>query len=376
MKTALVFSEELSRFEYGKDHPFKPIRAKKTMELCERYDVLERPWISVVRPRAARREELCMFHTEAYISALEAVERGRFDETMLSYGLGTQECPLLEGLYGWCTGVSGATLTGVELLEGGYDRVFNLLGGFHHAGPETAEGFCYVNDICIAIHALLGRGTLRIAYIDIDAHHGNGVQAAFYEDDRVLCISIHESGETLYPWSGFETEIGEGRGRGFTVNVPLGKGTDDEVYRFVIEEVLPPLLAAYRPELVIAQIGADTLISDPLTHLRLTNNGYRFAVKTILELSPTLLALGGGGYDIYRTSRCWTLAWAEMNAIEPQDNYAGIVGGMMFGPEMEMGSLYDRPLSSTGEVKEAAWERAKTAVRFVKEQVFPLHGIR
>lgn len=376
MKTALVFSEELSRFEYGKDHPFKPIRAKKAMELCERYDVLERPWISVVKPRHASREELCLFHTDAYVSALEAVERGRFDAAMLAYGLGTEDCPLLEGLYGWCAGVSGATLTGVELLEGGHDRVFNMLGGFHHAGPETAEGFCYVNDICIAIHALLARGRNRIAYIDIDAHHGNGVQAAFYEDDRVLVISIHESGETLYPWGGFETEIGEGRGRGYTVNVPLAKGTDDEVYRFAVEKTLPPLLAAYRPEIVVAQIGADTLISDPLTHLRLTNNGYRFAVKTILELSPRLLALGGGGYDIYRTSRCWTLAWAEMNGIKPQDSYAGIVGGMMFGPEMEMGSLYDRPLLSTGQVKEAAWERAKTAVQFLEANVFPLHGIR
>ncbi len=372
MKTALVFSEELARFEYGKDHPFKPLRAKKTIELCERYDLLEQPWMSVVRPRRARREELLLFHTEAYVSALEAIERGHFDPSMLSFGLGSEDCPLLEGLYGWCEGVTGATITALELLSEDFCRVFNLLGGFHHAGPETAEGFCYVNDICVAIHAALEQGLRRVAYVDIDAHHGNGVQAAFYRDNRVLTISIHESGETLYPWSGFETEIGEGRGLGYTVNIPLASGTDDEIYTEVISEVVVPILHAYDPELLIAQIGADTLISDPLTHLRLTNNGYRFAVNKLLHVSPKFLALGGGGYDIYRTARCWTLAWADMNGIEPKDSYAGIVGGMMFGPEMEMGSLYDRPFVTTGDVKEAAWRRARASCDYVKRHVFPL----
>ena len=376
MNTALIFSEELSRFNYGKDHPFKPIRAHNTVEICERYNLLARPWISVIRPRMATRDELCLFHEDAYISALEEVEKGNFDISMLAYGLGTDDNPLLDGLYKWCLSTTGGTLTGIELLNQGYDRVFNLIGGFHHAGPASAEGFCYVNDVCVAIHELLREGRIRIAYVDIDAHHGNGVQDAFYEDDRVLVISIHESGKTLYPWGGFENEIGQGNGLGYNVNIPLAKGTDDEIYREVIEEIVRPLLKAFSPELIIAQIGADTLISDPLTHLRLTNNAYRFAVHALLDASPKLLALGGGGYDIYRTSRCWTLAWCEMNGIEPEDTYAGIVGGMMFGPEMEMGSLHDRPFFTTGEVKEIAWEEARTACQYIKNTVFPIVGVR
>jgi acetoin utilization protein AcuC len=376
LKTSLIFSEELSRFNYGKDHPFKPIRAQKTMELCERYNLLDRPWISLRRPRMALREELCLFHADEYISALERVEKGEFEPGMLAYGLGTEDNPLLRGIYTWCLGTTGGTLAGIELLEQGYERVFNLLGGFHHAGAAMAEGFCYVNDICVAIRKLLREGKTRVAYVDIDAHHGNGVQDAFYSDDRVLVVSIHESGKTLYPWSGFETEIGEGKGRGYTVNIPLAKGTDDEIYREVIDEILRPVLDAFSPELVIAQIGADTLISDPLTHLRLTNNAYRTAVHALHQLSPRLLALGGGGYDIYRTSRCWTLAWCEMNEIDPEDTYAGIVGGMMFGPEMEMGSLYDRPVLTTGEMKDAAWGEVRAVCQYIRKTVFPILGIR
>jgi acetoin utilization protein AcuC len=346
------------------------------MELCERYNLLARPWISLTMPRVALREELCLFHDEEYISALERVEKGEFDLALFEYGLGTEDNPLLPGIYTWCLGTTGGTLLGIELLEQGYTRVFNLLGGFHHAGSARAEGFCYVNDICIAIHKALREGKRRIAYVDLDAHHGNGVQDAFYQDGRVLVISIHESGKTLYPWNGFETEIGEGKGRGYTVNIPLEKMTDDEIYQEVIEEIVRPLLKAFSPELVIAQIGADTLISDPLTHLRLTNNAYRFAVHALVEASPKLLALGGGGYDIYRTSRCWTLAWCEMNGIEPEDAYAGIVGGMMFGPEMEMGSLYDRPFFTTGEAKDIAWSEARRVCQYIKKTVFPILGVR
>ena len=136
-----------------------------------------------------------------------------------------------------------------------------------------------------------------------------------------------------------------------------------------------PLLDAFSPDFIVGELGADTLISDPLTHLKLTNNGYQKAVRGIRDICPKVLALGGGGYDLYRTSRCWTLAWSILNRVEPVDEFAGLVGGMMFGPEMEVSSLYDHPFQSTGEVKEKAWVTAGKAVQAIKETVFPIHGL-
>lgn len=375
MRRAMLFSDELARFDFGKDHPFKPVRALKTLELCERYNLLNTTENLVIEPDTASRDDLLCFHTPAYIEALEKADQGRFDPEMLSYGLGRDDNPLLPGLLPWCLGTVGGTLSALRLLEEGYSRTFHLLGGAHHAGPAQAEGFCYVNDVCITILRALEKGIDRIAYVDIDAHHGNGVQDAFYAEDRVLVVSLHETGKELYPWGGFETEMGEDRGRGFNINLPLAPATDDEVYEEAFDRIVVPVLEAFRPEMVIAQIGADTLISDPLTHLRLTNNAYRSVVRKLVAAGPLFLALGGGGYDVYRTSRCWTLAWCEMSGMEPEDTYAGVVGGMMFGPEMEMGSLYDRPFRSQGEAKDRARKEADRVCTFLERQLFPLWSL-
>ena len=160
----------------------------------------------------------------------------------------------------------------------------------------------------IAVKDLLRRGH-RIAYVDIDAHHGDGVQSAFYEDDRVLTISFHESGKTLFPWSGFETEIGLGRGKGYNINVPLPPQTDDEVFLMAFDEIVPEAVAAFDPDMVFAQLGTDSLLPDRLSHLALTNNGYADVVKTIEAISPKCLALGGGGYHMNSITRAWCLAW-------------------------------------------------------------------
>jgi len=375
MRTAMIFSDELARFDYGKDHPFKPVRAQKTLELCERYNLLNTAENLVLPPDTASRDDLLCFHTPEYVEALERVDQGRFEPEMLAYGLGRDDNPLLPDLFRWCLGSVGGTLTALRLLGEGYQRTLHLLGGGHHAGPARAEGFCYVNDACIAILKALERGMDRIAYVDIDAHHGNGVQEAFYTEDKVLVVSLHETGKTLYPWGGFETELGEGKGRGYNVNLPLEPGTDDEVYEEAFERIVVPLLQTFQPQLVVAQIGADTLISDPLTHLRLTNNAYRAVVRKLVHAAPRLLALGGGGYDVYRTARCWTLAWCEMSGLEPEDHYAGLVGGMMFGPEMEMGSLHDRPFRSQGEAKEMARKEADRVCAFLEEHLFPLWSL-
>jgi acetoin utilization protein AcuC len=377
MKTIFVFSGAMGHFDFGYDHPFKPERAIKTFDLCTRYGIMNHPWMTLLNPEPLDPNLLTLFHKPTLIQAIEKASRGEFEIEMLRFGLGTEDNPILPGIYEWSLRAAGGTHQAMEsILTGQADAAFNPFGGFHHALPDQAEGFCYLNDIAVTLlDALKKIPGIRIAFIDCDAHHGNGVQAAFYEDPRVLFISLHETGRTLYPWSGSETEIGSGKGKGFTVNVPLEPGTDDEVYTLAFEALVPPLVRSFGPDIIVAELGADTLISDPLTHLKLTNNGYQQVVRSIKNLCPKVLGLGGGGYDLYRTARCWTLAWAILNDVVPVDEFAGLVGGMMFGPEMEVGSLYDYPYLSQGETKEKALQEVRRVVTFIQDEVFPLHGI-
>jgi len=377
MKTIFVYSGAMGHFDFGSDHPFKPERAIKTFDLCTRYGLMNHPWMTILNPEPLDPNLLTLFHKPALIQAIEKASRGEFELAMLGFGLGTKDNPILPGIYEWSLRAAGGTHQAMEsILSGQADAAFNPFGGFHHALPDQVEGFCYLNDIAVTLlDALKKIPGIRIAFIDCDAHHGNGVQAAFYEDPRVLFISLHETGRTLYPWSGSETEIGKGEGKGFTVNVPLEPGTDDEVYTFAFEALVPPLVRSFGPDILVAELGADTLISDPLTHLKLTNNGYQQVVRSIKNLCPKVLGLGGGGYDLYRTARCWTLAWAILNDVVPVDEFAGLVGGMMFGPEMEVGSLYDYPYLSEGETKEKAFQEVRRVVTFIQDEIFPLHGI-
>ncbi len=375
LKSVFIYSQELSRFDFGHDHPYKPERAIKTYDLCSRYGVLDYPWMDVVKPQPIDPEALTAFHDGRYLELLKEASMGKVSPETLSHGLGTADNPIVPGIYEWSLVTAGGTALGADwIAKGERDVAFNLLGGFHHARRSRAEGFCYINDVVVAILDLLNRG-LRLAFVDIDAHHCNGVQEAFYGDDRLLMISFHESGETLYPGTGNVFEIGEGKGLGYTVNVPLEAGTDDEVYLEAFREVVPPLILAFRPDILVAELGADTQISDPLTHLRLTNNGYQEAVRLLKSLCRRILALGGGGYDIYQTARCWTLAWSVLNGVEPKDEFAGLVGGMMFGPEHEVGSLRDRPHRTGGPEKDKARVKAEKVVSFIKEEVFSIHGI-
>lgn len=367
----------MSRFDFGPNHPFKPERAAKTYDLCTRYGVMNHPWMRILEPEALARPLLMLFHEPSYVSLLEEASGGKVRLEMLERGLGTADNPILSGIYEWSLLAAGGTHKAMNhLINGDALVAFNPLGGFHHAMPGHAEGFCYINDIAIALLYAVDRlSGLKIAYLDFDAHHGNGVQAAFYGDSRVLVVSIHETGKALYPWSGNEIEMGEGEGKGFTVNFPLEPGSDDEVFDFALDEAVFPLVKSFSPDIVVALVGADILISDPLTHLKLTNNSYQRAVKGIRELCHKVLALGGGGYDLYRTARCWTLAWSILNRVEPTDEFAGLVGGMMFGPEMEVGSLYDHPYQSKGEVKEKALEEARRVAAYIQKEIFPIHRI-
>ena len=376
MQNVLIYGDELASAEYTPSHPFRPIRAKLFLELLHRYHHLYDGQVSIRKPEPLPEELLYLFHEKSYIDLLKKAERGEFEPDMLQAGLGTEENPVFRDMFRVAVTIAGGTYQGAMLLlEDDVRCVFDPVAGLHHAGRSHASGFCYINDIAIAIAALVKKG-VKIAYIDIDVHHGDGVQDAFYDTDRVLTVSLHESGETLFPGTGFETEIGAGPGTGFNVNIPFRAGTDDEVYLSTFEALVPPLVERFKPDIVFATVGGDTHRDDRLAHLNLTSNGYKKVVSRINDLSPKILAMGGGGYNVYKTAALWTLAWSALIGAEPQDKFTGLVGGMMYGPEAEAGTLEDLPFVLEGEEKRLCVEYAERVVKSIKEKVFPIHGLQ
>ena len=375
MLDILIYSADLARSESSSSQPFKPMRAKLLVELLNRFYLMFEDNQKIIEPVPANEELLYLFHDRQYIDVLKKADAGEFTMDMLWAELGTGDNPIFKGMYDFVLTVAGATCQGANmLLDDGVRMAFNPVGGLHHAGRDHAEGFCYVNDIAIAVTDLVSKGK-KVAYLDIDAHHGNGVQDAFYRTDKVLTISLHESGETLYPGTGFEKEIGEDEGRGYTVNVPFRSGTDDEVYLFAFEAVVPPLMERFKPDILVAQIGGDSHKDDPLANLNLTSNGYKRMFQRMNGFAPKLLALGGGGYNVFKTAALWTISWAVFCGLEPVDQYAGLVGGMMFGPEAEAGNLDDAPYVLEGEEKEACFGQARRVVDYLQKTVFPIHSI-
>ncbi len=315
-RTALIYSPLFGNFNYGDDHPFKLQRNRMAYDLLEAYGLLELPNMEIRGCRAIDNELLLTFHDPAYIARLKEFSASEEPRADFRFGLGDAECPVFKGLFDCAALGVGATFEAVRLVEEEHFEIaFNLTGGWHHAHRAKASGFSYLNDAVIAINWLVARGR-RVLYLDIDAHHGDGVQEAFYDTDQVMTISIHESGIYFYPGTGFENEIGEGRGKGYSVNVPLLAHTDDAIYMKAFDEVALPLINAFKPDIIISQIGADTFRTDPLTNLEITTNAYCEMLSKIKLLKIPWVALGGGGYDLMNTARAWTLAWAIMNDVE------------------------------------------------------------
>jgi acetoin utilization protein AcuC len=316
MKTAFLYTDAYLDYDYGPTHPLRIIRLKLTYDLIKAYGLLNLPSVQFIPTIKAEEENLIAFHSEEYLDILRQANEGFLLGDAYLYGLGPGDNPVFPGLYNWSLLVTGATLQAVDFVaEGKGEIAFNIAGGLHHAMRSRASGFCYINDPVIGIMRLLSRGK-RVAYIDIDAHHGDGVQKAFYETNQVLTISLHETGHTLFPGTGFEYEIGEGEGEGYAVNLPFPPFTGDEIYLWAFEEVVPELIHAFQPDMVVTQLGVDTFYDDPLTNLHLSIRGYERVLKRIKDLAPRWVALGGGGYNISNVARAWTLAWGVMNGIE------------------------------------------------------------
>jgi len=315
-RTALIYSPLFGSYSYGDDHPFKPQRYHLAHDLLDAYGLLKLPAMEIRACHPVDDDLVLSFHDPLYIERLKEFSNSDEPRADFVFGLGDADCPVFKGLYECAALGAGATCEAARLVvDEGFDIAFNLAGGWHHAHRGKAAGFSYLNDAVLAINWLVARG-LRVVYLDIDAHHGDGVQEGFYDSDRVLTISLHESGIFFFPGTGSENDIGEGRGRGYSVNLPLVAHTDDALYMKAFDEVAYPLIAAFNPDVIVTQIGADTFRTDPLTSLEITTHSYSYIMRKLKALKIPWVALGGGGYDLVNTARAWTIAWAVMNGIK------------------------------------------------------------
>jgi acetoin utilization protein AcuC len=370
-----IYSEELEKYQYPPEHPFNTIRAKRTLEVIKSMGLLSGPNRSMVAPRPAERVVLKKFHTARYLHALKTASKGDWDTEALSMGIGTQDCPLFKGLYQYATLATGATLDGAEMLVSGRaDVAFNPSGGYHHAGPEKAAGFCYINDVALACITLAEQNK-KVLYLDVDVHNGDGVAEFFHDRSDVMTISLHQNPKTLFPGTGFESDIGTGPGEGYCVNVPLPVGTYDMAYMKAFKAIVPPLAGAFDPDIIVFELGADALAGDPLGNMHLTNNVYAEIIDHLLSYNKPILATGGGGYHVGNTVRAWALAWSVFCGADAGEDMDMAVGGVLLESTEWQGGFRDRRLAVSQSQREAVLPSIDATIKKLKETVFPIHGL-
>ncbi len=372
-KTAFVYSDAFALFDYGSRHPLRTERLKLTHDLIRSYGLLEPEVTRHVSPGPVGDRDLLRFHESDYLDVLKKSNSGTPPVGAGSYGIGPGDNPGFPGLLDWSRLVAGGSLIGADLVDRGeVDIAFSIAGGLHHAGPRRASGFCYINDPVLAILRLVGRGR-RVLYLDIDAHHGDGVEAAFYESRQVLTVSFHETGRSLFPGTGFETDTGSGPGRGYAVNIPLPAYTGDEGFLHAFREIVPACVERFRPEMLVTQLGVDTFAADPLAHLEYTTSGFEEAVRVIRDLKVPWLALGGGGYNVGNVARAWTLAWAVMNHVEPPDDIPAAFAEANDADILGCPTLRDPPhAEEQGPGRGLVEKEVKRVIDYVKKNVLPL----
>ena len=369
---AYVYEDVVSRHVLRDDHVFKPNRLRYTYELLESYGAFKEDDCRPVKPRHATEEEVLSFHTPDYVAAVRSFSKGETLVDPARYNFSAYgDNPIYPGMYEAAMLVVGGSLVATDLLlNSEVDVAFNSSGGLHHAAPGYTSGFCIFNDAVIAIKHLVSKG-LKIAYVDIDVHHGDGVQNAFYDTDTVLTISIHESGAYLFPGTGNTEEIGLGDGKGYAVNLPLALYTDDEVYLWAFREVVPPLVGRFKPDVLVTQLGIDTHYLDPIAHINLTSQGYVQAIQELGGLASRWLALGGGGYDVGAVARCWTLTYGVMIGRDWPDEIPE-----EYRERYGLTVLRDQGCPDPdARAKENAWAQAEKSVQEIKAGVFPIHDI-
>jgi acetoin utilization protein AcuC len=322
----LAWDDRLAGYDFGPDHPLAPVRVELTVALARALGVLDRPSVTVAGAAAATDAELELVHDPRYIAAVREAGAGGDAARARRFGLGPGDNPVFPGMHEAAALVAGATLAAARALwSGTVQHAASIAGGLHHAMADRASGFCVYNDPAIAITWLLGHGVERIVYVDIDVHHGDGVQAAFYDDPRVLTISLHETPARLFPGTGRPGETGGPAAPGSAVNVALPAGTGDAGWLRAFHATVPPLVRAFAPQVLVSQHGCDTHRLDPLAHLELSVDGQRAAHAAIHALAHESaggrwLLTGGGGYELVQVvPRTWThlLAEAAGGALDP-----------------------------------------------------------
>lgn len=345
MKPSFFYTDEFLSYDFAGMHPLQPIRLKLTYDAMKVRGTVEK--YDVVVPNTATDEELLTVHTSDYVTAVKRADKGipQFD-----YGLGTSDNPLFPNMYYSSLVYTGASISAAKNLKE-KDMAVNISGGLHHAHPSQAAGFCIFNDVALGIMTLL-TDYKRVAYIDIDAHHGDGVQEVFYTRNDVLTISLHESGKFLFPGTGFPDEMGEGEGKGYSVNLPFFPYTGDDVYLECFHAVVPPLVKVFDPDVIVCQLGVDTNKDDPLADFRLSIRGYLQVVEAIKTLHHRFLVLGGGGYNLTVVPKAWSMAMAVL-----------------------VGDTVEIPFEQSYTTSKTGREYAEAMVEEIKSRIFPFHGL-
>jgi acetoin utilization protein AcuC len=316
---ALVWDPALARYDFGPEHPLAPVRVELTVALIEALGLVADQAVRKVPPGPYDEDELLRLHRPAFVAAVRRASADPSIRTDLAHGLGPGDNPIFRDMHAASMAVCAASKEAARVVwEGEAAHSFNPAGGLHHAMPDRAAGFCIYNDPAVAIDWLLEHGAERVCYLDVDVHHGDGVQAMFIDDPRVLTISLHESGRFLFPGTGFPDEIGGPGAEGSSVNLPFHPGTTGPIWLEAFDEVVVPLVAAFAPDVLVTQLGCDTHATDPLAHLAFRMDDYRALGGRIHELAHAAaggrwIATGGGGYQLVQVvPRAWATMFAEM----------------------------------------------------------------
>ena len=336
-RTCVIWGPEFTRYDFGDGHPMAPIRIDLTARLCESFGVFD--GIEVIDPGVADDDLLATVHDRDYIAAVRRASEDPEHGADPARGLGTEDVPVFRGMHEASARLAAGTRIAAERVwTGATEHAVNFTGGMHHAMPDRASGFCVYNDVAIGIQWLLDQGVERVAYVDVDVHHGDGVQAAFYDDPRVMTVSLHQHPATLWPGTGWPTEVGDGDAAGSAVNLALMPNTEDRLWLRAFHAVVPSLIAEFKPQIIISQCGADSHRADPLTDLSLTVDGQRAAMIAMRDLADKYcegrwIAVGGGGYGVVNVvPRSWTHLL-----------------GVALGREVDVSSVIDESWCATAE---------------------------
>jgi len=320
VRTGLAWGSEVLGYDFGPTHPMSPVRLELTMRLVRELGLLEA--VERLEPRELSDAELALVHAPEYIAAVREASRPGARPGG-AFGLGSGDVPAFENMHAASARIAGGSRDlALAVWAGELGHGVNVAGGMHHAMPAEASGFCVYNDAALAIHALLEAGAERVAYVDVDAHHGDGVERVFWDEPRVLTVSVHESGRTLFPGTGYAQDCGGPAARGTAVNLALPAGTATDGWVRAIEAVVPAVVRAFEPDAIVSQHGCDAHAVDPLTNLRVSVDGLRWAARLVHELAHEVtggkwLALGGGGYAVVDVvPRIWSLLVAEAAHVE------------------------------------------------------------